>query len=368
MLDRKNDGENPRRKMRASYIEWALGIRGDSTVINRHGAGVPDRVYLSDHWQDRQSEIKYRKIKHQFAKRWGAFVARRVPWNEQLDKVDMLMNKTELLFLSSGKHVRARNVFRVVRENINNRDPHHEDRRYNRDRRVRSIRKETMCTLGNERAQEYCNYHIVPGEIITLLRVVESGRRLNVLRHNEVRRKEWLLHLCRRAWETSGHKVIGISTSHRGRNQLRKKAGIDTYSWHKLEDMIFRSASFLAQNHVQGSLVNGSVTGQHGKKPFHLSSDTVLVIDGADKLTASQLEKLVDAVQQQEGKLLLVDSYRRYEKIPQNMPLHDVADHLTDIMPLYLEETYKEVARQMKTDINPGLQYPKLENEIGIER
>jgi len=367
MSSRKNKHDNLRSKMSARDIERAFFAKGKDTVINRHGAGVPDRVFLFELWQDRQSELKYRKIKQGNARDVGASTSRRDLKNEPIDKVDMLINKAELLFLSSGKHVRARNVFRIVRENSYNRDPYYEIKHYKRDRRVRSLRKDSTRTLGNERVKEYCNYHIAPGEIITLLRVVESSRRLNVLRHDDVGRKEWLLHLCRRAWETSGHKVIGISTSPSGIYQLRKKAGIETRPWQKLESAL-RSESLYTQYHAQKNVLDRNETVQDGGKPFQLSSDTVLVIYGADKLMASQLENLIDVVQQQEGKLFLVDSCSRGVRMPEKTPFHNIADHLTNIMPLYLERTHEEVANQLETDIKPALEYPKLDNELGIGR
>ena len=179
-------------------------------VINPRGEGVPEEVFLEGHFQDRMSEKAYDLMKKEITEERSNPKTRNDPLDRSTNEseVNKLQICAEALAKLKGKHVPARHPFRVVRQHASNRNPDLEADRYRGDRMTRSLRKDATCTLGMERARELANYIITPEEVCHLFRITESPSRLKILKHTDVQRKDWFLHLCRRTWETTGHRVI----------------------------------------------------------------------------------------------------------------------------------------------------------------
>ncbi len=102
--------------------------------------------------------------------------------------------------------------------------------------------------------------------------------------------KTYALVAAREAWQASGRPVLGVAVARRAANQLQADSGIASTS----------VAAFLAElERPHGALPDGAV----------------LVVDEAGMLPTRQLARLLDAVAQADGKLVLVGDHRQLQEL-----------------------------------------------------
>jgi len=339
-------------------------------LINPHGEGVPDEVFLEGHFQDRMSEKEYGRMKKEFTKERSKSKEKTNSLNMNTNEtaVNRLQISAEALAESKGKHVPARHPFRVVRQHASNRNPDLEADRYRGDRMTRSLRKDATCTLSMERARELANYIITPEEVCHLFRITESPSRLNILKHTDVQRKDWFLHLCRRTWETTGHRVIGLASTRQGVYRLREKCGIETWSSTRFGKMMYPSIPIRAKHQTQRvltSLIGGM---PQAKIPLELSRNTVLVVGDAEKHMAIQLDHIMETVKNQGGKLIFVESKEEQRENHKDTAFHDIAKHLDTMTPDYSLQFYRDVSQKLIRQQEPMLTLQQQNRELTLDR
>jgi conjugative relaxase-like TrwC/TraI family protein len=102
--------------------------------------------------------------------------------------------------------------------------------------------------------------------------------------------KTYALVAAREAWQASSRPVLGVAVARRAANQLQADSGIATTS----------VAALLAE-----------IERPHGALP----DGAVLVVDEAGMLPTRQLGKLLEAVEQADGKLVLVGDHRQLQEL-----------------------------------------------------
>jgi len=117
-----------------------------------------------------------------------------------------------------------------------------------------------------------------------------SGERITVVAGKAGTGKTYALAAAREAWQATGHPVLGVAVARRAANQLQADAGIATTT----------VAALLADLERSG----GS-----------LPRDAVLVVDEAGMLATRPLAQLLDAVEQANGKLVLVGDHRQLHEL-----------------------------------------------------
>lgn len=143
-----------------------------------------------------------------------------------------------------------------------------------------------------------------PDECQYLVKLFDRHGQIKTLLHDDIQRKAWFLHLCRRTWETSGHWVLGVAQTARGRDGLEVNSGIPTILFSNLSKV-------LNPGEILNSLKQSSQRelGDIGSdSPFPVNERTVLIVNSADRLNASHLAFLMEAAQLSKAKLILLES------------------------------------------------------------
>jgi conjugative relaxase-like TrwC/TraI family protein len=121
-------------------------------------------------------------------------------------------------------------------------------------------------------------------------RLCLSGERITVVAGKAGTGKTYALAAAREAWQAAGHSVLGVAVARRAANQLQSDAGIATTT----------VAALLADVERSGG---------------GLPRDVVLVVDEAGMLATRPLARLLDAVEQVGGKLVLVGDHRQLPEL-----------------------------------------------------
>lgn len=157
-----------------------------------------------------------------------------------------------------------------------------------------------------------------------------------------------VLGAARHVWSKSGFKSIGLSFTAAGTENLRRGAKIKSHSVHgALRDI---NSSFFGFRWGKTSLFPDakSETVRNIKLPslyfkpssLKLDAKTVLVIDGAEKLSTEQMTSFVSEVERKGAKLVLVGNLESMRQFGPGAPLKHMAEKLNAF-------TLKELPKQM---------------------
>lgn len=137
-----------------------------------------------------------------------------------------------------------------------------------------------------------------------------------------------VLSCCREAWQRAHHKVVGVSLSNDGVKRLYQETGIESMSLKRLELMMHPSAKFLLKFHLRQLWRAAREMPTYALEPLKITKDTVLVVDGAEKLSCQQMAALTRDVAKQGGRLVLVEGERKNNKTLAATPLDEISTQL----------------------------------------
>ena len=134
--------------------------------------------------------------------------------------------------------------------------------------------------------------------------------------------KTYMLGACREAWEKDGFKVIGAALSGKAARELEKGAGIRSDTLAKRLWDLDRGDSLGERIRHDAKQLVQAATGKptHGFEPFKIDKHTILVLDEAGMVATRQMGKLIRAVADGGGKLILVGDARQLQPIEAGGP------------------------------------------------
>ncbi|NLT06625.1 MAG: relaxase domain-containing protein [Solirubrobacterales bacterium] len=133
--------------------------------------------------------------------------------------------------------------------------------------------------------------------------LVTSGNGVEVVRAKAGTGKTTAIDAARELWEQAGHRVIGAALAGRAADELRARAGIDSYTVHGLlQDLDRRVWKFPAR--------------------------TVLVVDEAGMVDTRRLARLLDHATHADAKVVLVGDERQLPAIEAGGAFKGLADRL----------------------------------------
>jgi len=301
------------------------------TINDCGDKGVPDIVPLEDYYRDRLAENEYYLTKRLADRR--RLISRKDSFKRSVkpsEHAEHFGAGAEQLHKSKGKLVRARHVIRVARQH--------------------SVpRSKDFNVMGQRPYHLYEKHTITKKEALHLFRIVESSSRLTTLKYHDVARRSWFLNLCRRAWETSGHRVLGTSLLDNGFRMLKKHSGIESYPFDKLESMLFPTPSSQFKESVKQLISQTVAHSPQEMEATRLDQNTVLICHQADQLNRFQIVSLFTAIRRGGGKLFLVEGNRK--GMETDLLFDQILTHLNALDSKYSVRHYMSFAQKFIRDL-----------------
>lgn len=178
------------------------------------------------------------------------------------------------------------------------------------------IRRAAKITLTVEQARAVRSLTYTRGGSIRLLSGVAGAGKTTTLA------------VAREAFERAGFRVHGVTLSGKARKELEKGSGIESDTLAMLETKMHPSKNQL--KHHARQLVRAARGRRtfRNKPSFHIDKKTVLVVDEAGMLSTPQLARLVKAVEDGGGILILVGDSAQLQPIDVGGPFASLCDRI----------------------------------------
>ncbi len=135
--------------------------------------------------------------------------------------------------------------------------------------------------------------------------ITRSRTRIATITQGASNDRYLVLSCCREAWQRAGYNVIGVSLSNAGVKRLYQETGIETMSLKRLELMMHPTAKFQIRYHLRQLWRAAREKPTFALEPLKITKDTVLVVDGTERLSFQQMADLTRDVAKQGGRLVL---------------------------------------------------------------
>lgn len=197
---------------------------------------------------------------------------------------------------------------------------------------------------------------LLPHQPDTVRHLLSGPGRIKTLRTTPTPDRHVALDACRHGWEKAGRRVIGVSLSNAGATHLKAQTGIDSMTLKRLELRMRPTLAFQLRHHARQLWRASQHKKTYALERLRIDRGTVLVVDGAEQLSAKQLATLTQAVAKQGGQLVLVEASRRSGKKQAPTAFHDICKHLNhtqqDIDPDSSRRRQQQLA-QLRETVHP---------------
>ena len=143
----------------------------------------------------------------------------------------------------------------------------------------------------------------------------DRGRDLRILEGFAGTGKTRTLRVAREIWEESGKKVVGVTLSGKAAKELRRGAGITSYTHAMLELMMEPGVGAQLRHHAVQLWREAGGKETRKLRKFTFDKDTVVVVDEASMLSSAQLARLTKAVERAGAKLVLVGDRQQLQAV-----------------------------------------------------
>ncbi len=129
--------------------------------------------------------------------------------------------------------------------------------------------------------------------------------RISILRKGEYD-SDRVLRVAREVWEKSGYTVMATSLSKSRVAHIEKETGIESMTLKTLFLKMNPTLKFQLSHHKRQLIRAGKHWKTYGLQKLKVSKNCVLIVDNADSLSFDQMRELINEVDKQGGKLVLV--------------------------------------------------------------
>jgi ATP-dependent exoDNAse (exonuclease V) alpha subunit len=208
-------------------------------------------------------------------------------------------------------------------------------------------------------------FTLKPEQKEAVRRLTEAGRDLHILSGWAGTGKTAVLRAVRECFEAEGYRVIGASVAGAAAEQLEKGSGIESDTvamrfiemnrpgglghsvWHHTKEVLKTSAKKLHRG------LNLPVTKLHS--PLVIDGKTVLVVDEVGVLGSKDLARLLEAVEEGGGKIILVGDHRQLPSIPAGGGFRSLAERYGYVELEDITRQRSAWGRQKAKDLAEGL-------------
>jgi conjugative relaxase-like TrwC/TraI family protein len=123
--------------------------------------------------------------------------------------------------------------------------------------------------------------------------------------------KTAMLAATREAFQSAGYQVVGVTPTHRARQELARGAGIDTDTIRMRLLQIDPTNAYLLRHHARQFARAAKRMPTYQPDRLHLSHKTVLILDEASMVRTEDMQQLLSAVEQRGGRVLIIGDDRQ---------------------------------------------------------
>lgn len=224
-----------------------------------------------------------------------------------LDLQKRIAHSVERMSKRKGCSISPRALDRVFRQYSSPRDPTLEELKYHIRQLARASRKQRTWRIDRPILNRSCKRTVNDQHAHSVARLVGNKARVDVLREQSPDDRYVVLTCCREAWERAGYKVFGVSLSKAGAATLYHETGIEAMSFKRMELKIHPTGKFQAKHHIRQLWREARGKPTWSIKRFEADRETVIVVDGAERLSFEQMDTITRNVAKHGGRLLLVE-------------------------------------------------------------
>lgn len=202
-----------------------------------------------------------------------------------------------------------------------------------------------------------------PGENLTRLNpkqraavahLTENPGGISVLSGMAGTGKTTTLRACRERWEAAGFEVIGASLSGKAAKELQRGSGIQSDTLAMLEMRMDASLNKEWKHHARQIGRAALDKWTYAPEKLQIDKKKVLVIDEAGMLGTKELARVLSAVQQQGGKVVLVGDAAQLQPITAGGPFAALAERLGCAKLTEVVRQRDELDRKVVRDLAAG--------------
>lgn len=221
---------------------------------------------------------------------------------------------------------------RMVRDAISQfskpRDPTVEELKYHASQLVRAASRQRTWRIDRDCIARRAERTPNKAHVASINEIARSRSRIKTVTHASPDDRYMVLTCCREAWQKAGYKVIGVSVSTAGAKRLYQETSIEAMSLKRLELMMHPTTQYLLKHHLRQIWRTARNKPAYAIEPLKITKDTVLVVDGAERLTFQQMATLTRDVARQGGQLILVRGHDKEVKGLSHTAFHSICQQL----------------------------------------
>jgi hypothetical protein len=246
----------------------------------------------------------------------------------------------------------SREIDAVIAHYSKPRDPLTEELKHHVGQIARAAMREDTKAVNRDRIARQAAMTVSDKHTAAIRDIATNAARVKVLSTLSEDDHDLVLSACRRIWQKQGYAVIGTSLSKAATTRLEDETGIESMVLRKLELRMNPTTAFQVRYHARQLWRAARHRTTYALDRLKIDSKTVLVVDGADRLTFEQMAFLTRAVAKQGGQLVLVQGPGKRPHSPSQTPFDCVFDQL----------------RQSKSDSKPTRDVPRERPNQSIDR
>ncbi len=164
--------------------------------------------------------------------------------------------------------------------------------------------------------------------------------------------KTTMLAATRQAYEAQGYEVIGLTPTHRARQELQAGAGIPTDTLKMRLLQIYPEKKYLVKHHLRQLTRAARKKWTYKREKLKLSQKKVLVLDEASMVTTGDMQLLVKAVEEQGARLIVVGDDKQLPPVGPGAAFTQIINMFGSSKLVKVERQEKDWAKKATIDIS----------------
>lgn len=235
-----------------------------------------------------------------------------------------IAQSVQRMISANPRPVPTKTVEAVIAHYSKPREPVVEEFKHHLTQIARAAAREDTTPVNRPRLTRHAERTLTDQDKAAVRQLTAATSRISTLQTTSVSDRHLTLAACRQAYEKAGLRLIGTSLSNAAATRLQEETGIESMSLRRLELKLRPTLAFQLRHHARQMLRAAQKKPTYALERLKITKDTVLVVDGAQRLTAEQLANLTRLVAKQGGRLILVEDQHPTAKRHGPTPFHEI--------------------------------------------
>lgn len=241
-----------------------------------------------------------------------------------------IAQSVQRMILTHPRPVPTKTVDAVIAHYSKPREPILEELKHHLTQIARAAARADTSPVNRPRLGRHAQRTLTDQDKAAVRQLTAGTSRISTLQTASVTDRHLTLAACRQACEKAGLRVIGTSLSNAGVNRLQEETGIESMTLRRLELKLQPTLAFQLRHHARQLLRAAQKKPTYALERLKITKDTVLVVDGAQRLMAEQLANLTRLVAKQGGRLILVEDQHPTTRQPTPTPFREICRCVED--------------------------------------